>query len=215
MLNRVNIGCGMTPTPGWRNYDNSFSLLLSRWPRWLIRLLRNAGFFNEGSFSYLSFCRENSISFCDAVKRIPLPDNSVDVVYSSHMLEHLDDLEARAFLKEAYRVLTKDGIIRIAVPGLSAKIEQYLGDKDADQFIQSLYTCVRKPRTLLARLKFVIVGPRHHHWVYDEDSLSRLQESVGYRDAISLLPGQTRILNPGALNLAERVEESIFVEAIK
>ena len=29
---RLNIGCGMAPTPGWLNYDNSPSVWLARWP---------------------------------------------------------------------------------------------------------------------------------------------------------------------------------------
>ena len=29
---RINIGCGQTPTKGWQNYDNSFSLKLAKIP---------------------------------------------------------------------------------------------------------------------------------------------------------------------------------------
>ena len=29
---RINVGCGMTPTPGWTNYDNSLSVKLARRP---------------------------------------------------------------------------------------------------------------------------------------------------------------------------------------
>jgi hypothetical protein len=29
---RVNIGCGKSPTDGWVNFDNSFSVRAARWP---------------------------------------------------------------------------------------------------------------------------------------------------------------------------------------
>ncbi len=215
MTYRVNIGCGMSPTEGWLNYDNSLSLRASKLPGWFIRFVRRVGVITEATFAYICFSRNSAIRFCDATKRIPLPDGSVEVLYSSHMLEHLDNQEAELFLKEGYRVLSKDGVIRIAVPGLSQKINQYMMDNDADLFMQSLHTCQSKPKALFARLKLTVAGLRHHHWMYDEQSLCRLLESLGYRNAIALPPGKTRIHNPGPLNLSERIEESIYVEAIK
>lgn len=32
MAVRINLGCGQKPTPAWRNFDNSFSVLISRFP---------------------------------------------------------------------------------------------------------------------------------------------------------------------------------------
>ena len=29
---KVNVGCGTTPTEGWLNFDNSFSIRAARWP---------------------------------------------------------------------------------------------------------------------------------------------------------------------------------------
>lgn len=51
-------------------------------------------------------------------KGIPFPDGSVDVVYHSHLLEHLDRDVAERFLREVQRVLRLGGIQRIVVPDL-------------------------------------------------------------------------------------------------
>lgn len=45
----------------------------------------------------------------DVRQGIPFPDNSVDMIYTSHFLEHLDNDEAEDFFRENYRVLKKGG----------------------------------------------------------------------------------------------------------
>lgn len=78
----------------------------------------------------------------DAAERIPLPENFVEVLYRSHMLEHLDRAEDRQFLREANRVLAKNRISRIAVPDLKKLICEYVAHGDAGFFVE---------RTLLTR----------------------------------------------------------------
>jgi predicted SAM-dependent methyltransferase len=62
----------------------------------------------------------------DLRKGIPFPDNAFDAVYHSHLIEHLNRKEAALFLKECFRVLKGDGIIRVAVPDLEVIARHYL-----------------------------------------------------------------------------------------
>ncbi len=213
-LKRVNIGCGQTPTPGWVNYDNSWSVRLARYPL-LITILDKCGLLGEKSKEFISLVREHDISWADATKRIPLPDNSVEVLYTSHMIEHLDREEVGQFLREAYRVLAPGGIIRIVVPDLRQLVEQYIADGDADKFIERTLLTRRKPKSLLEKLKYLIVGDRHHLWMYDGPSLCRLLSAHGFKTPHVLGPGSTLIPDPGNLDLYERAGESLYVEAIK
>lgn len=208
---RVNIGCGSTPTPGWLNFDNSLSVRLARIP--LVALLM--GRRNGSAPRFVTIAREQGIQWADATKRIPLEANSVEVIYSSHMVEHLDPEEVRTFLKEAYRVLTSKGILRIAVPDVGKLVSNYLTTGDADELVAQTLLAARKPKTLLEKLRYLVVGSRHHHWMYDGASLTRLLSSMGFVDAKVLNAGKTGILAPGDLDLYERHEESIFVEALK
>ncbi|OKH33588.1 methyltransferase type 11 [[Phormidium ambiguum] IAM M-71] len=57
---------------------------------------------------------------------IPFPDSSFDVIYNSHFLEHLPKAEAEPFLKECYRVLRPQGVLRIVVPDLEEVVNSYL-----------------------------------------------------------------------------------------
>ncbi|BAQ65666.1 CmcI family methyltransferase [Geminocystis sp. NIES-3709] len=60
------------------------------------------------------------------LKGIPFPDNSFEVVYHSHLLEHLPKNEAQPFLQECYRVLQSKGIIRVVIPNLEQIVRLYL-----------------------------------------------------------------------------------------
>ena len=64
---------------------------------------------------------------------LPFESNSIDVCYSSHVLEHLRKEEADLFIREQIRVLKKNGIVRIAVPDLEMICKNYL--KYYDQLV--------------------------------------------------------------------------------
>jgi predicted SAM-dependent methyltransferase len=61
---------------------------------------------------------------------IPFPDNSFDVVYNSHLLEHFSKEYAPVFLHECFRVLKQNGIIRVVVPDLEQIARSYLDAMD-------------------------------------------------------------------------------------
>jgi predicted SAM-dependent methyltransferase len=77
----------------------------------------------------LSSDNENIIPH-NILKGIPFLDNNIDVVYHSHLLEHLTKIDAEGFLKECFRVLRPQGIIRIAVPDLETIAREYLRNLD-------------------------------------------------------------------------------------
>ena len=47
---------------------------------------------------------------------MPFKDNSVDNIYVSHVLEHIEKEYIQTFFREAARVLKKGGVLRICVP---------------------------------------------------------------------------------------------------
>lgn len=211
---RVNIGCGATPTGGWTNLDNSLTVRLARWPI-LVRLLSKAKILDGQSCEFAKVAIQRNIRYANASLHIPLADNSVEVIYSSHMIEHLDRREARAFLLEARRVLQPGGIIRLAVPDLALLVKEYLETGDADQLIDRTHMSHGRPRGLFSRLKAMLIGPRRHLWMYDGRSLSMLLSNAGFADARPMPVGTTSIENPEGLDLAERSRESVYVEAIR
>jgi predicted SAM-dependent methyltransferase len=197
---------------GWINFDNSVSLRLAKIPL-LSSLLHKARLLKASQYQFIHFARSNRIEYGDAAKGLPLSDGSVSVLYSSHMLEHLDRQEASLFLKEARRVLRPGGIIRLAVPDLKKQVQQYIDTADADAFIDATHLCQPRPRTMIQRLSIVLVGNRRHQWMYDGPSLCRLLLAHGFVEAEIMAPGETKIQAPGPLDLYERLSQSVYVEA--
>ena len=210
----VNIGCGMAPTEGWKNFDNSWSVRLARIPV-LPSLLESLGFITDTQKAFINYVRRSDIKWADATKHIPVPDDLAEVVYSSHMLEHLDREEAISFMREARRILKPNGIIRIVVPDLRHLVENYLDDGNADRFIEQTLLAGKKPRSSLERIERMAAGERGHHWMYDSDSLCNFLLEAGFREPRALETGVTTIPNPGRLNLRERSPGSLYVEAVR
>lgn len=167
------------------------------------------------SAEFTEMGRNGGVRFANAAVRIPCAADSVAAVYSSHMIEHLDRREARAFLTEVRRVLRVGGVVRIAAPDLFRLVSDYLASGDADGFVAGSHMGLDRPAGLRAWLKWTLVGPRHHLWMYDGDSLTRLLRETGFADATVLPAGITRIAEPGKLDLWERAAESVYVEAVR
>ncbi len=70
--------------------------------------------------------RHPGVLAIDLRKKLPFGENSFDLVYHSHVLEHFTCAEAKRLLDECYRVLKPGGIIRIVVPDLENIVREYL-----------------------------------------------------------------------------------------
>jgi SAM-dependent methyltransferase len=213
---KVNVGCGLSFTPGWLNFDNSFSVRVASWPI-ISSALTRMGFLAAKSAELAELAemaQRGSVRFANAT-RIPCATGSVAAVYSSHMIEHLDRAEARAFLADVMRVLSPGGVVRIAAPDISRLVQEYVAKGDADEFVASIHMGLSRPSGPRGWARWTLVGPRHHLWMYDGESLTRLLREAGFRDAAVIQPGSTRIAEPGQLDLTERATQSVYVEAVR
>ena len=67
-----------------------------------------------------------NIKKVNLLKTLPYKDNTFDIAYSSHFLEHLDKDNAKKILKEIKRVLKNNGILRLVVPDLENIAREYI-----------------------------------------------------------------------------------------
>lgn len=211
---RVNIGCGTTLTEEWLNFDNSPAIKLANSP-FKYRLARLLRLLNDKQIENIEWNKKNKVSFADASKKLPLKANTVECIYTSHMLEHLSRDGAYNFLNEAIRVLSKDGVLRVAVPDLKLAVNSYTASGDADVFMTKLFVQAPSISKFREKIQLFLSGYRHHQWMYDGNSLSKLMQKCGFRNVSICSEGKTLISDPGKLNLYERIEDSVYVEGIK
>lgn len=72
---------------------------MARLPSLVEMVLSVAGLLNPAQATYIAFCRRSKIKFVNAARHIPEPSRAVEVVYSSHTVEHLGQKQAQGFFK--------------------------------------------------------------------------------------------------------------------
>ena len=112
----INLGCGTHMHPDWNNLD--FSVYARFRPHmWLVSILRQVGLISPERYAQFSKVVQDIISW-DLSRGIPFGEETFDVLYHSHLLEHIDREDAPDFVVECYRVLKPGGVIRVVVPDL-------------------------------------------------------------------------------------------------
>ena len=139
------------------------------------------GFLSKHQQDFISCAGKSNIKWADATRHIPEKDTSVGVVYSSHMIEHLEREDALKFLKESRRILKSGGVIRLAVPDIRHYAVNYLKSGDADRFVDDTRLTRKKPKTIIEKIKYLVTGDRGHKWMYDGRSLCKLLSTAGFR----------------------------------
>jgi len=97
-------------------------------------------------------------------------DNSVDLIYACHLLEHFKRGDTEKVLREWHRILRPGGILRIAVPDFDKLVEVYQKYKDIGLILGPL--CGRQDH------EFNV-----HYNVFNFISLRALLLKVGFKIA--------------------------------
>lgn len=210
----VNVGCGTTPTKNAINIDNSFTIVLAN-NKILLWFAQKLGFMSKLSEHFIETIRQYNIQRASAT-HLPIESNSIDIVYSSHVLNHMGQKELEQFLHEAYRILKVGGIIRLVTPDFEMNINEYLSSKDADSFMEKTLLGRDEHRgSLKRRILLFFFGDRSHLWLYDAQSLSKRLSEARFSKITKLQPRETTIPSDVDLDLSEREDESLYIEAKK
>lgn len=201
----LNLGCGTRMHQAWNNLDFSPYAKLARYPR-LMRFANRAGLVS--ALRYQRFREMDPQIICWDLRRgIPFASETLDVVYHSHLLEHIDRDFAAGFLVECRRVLKPGGVIRIAIPDLQFYVRRYVdlterlgaGDMRASsahagllddwfgQMVRTEASGTNEQQGLVRVLERMARGGAAkvgelHRWQYDRYALGELLSRVGFSD---------------------------------
>ena len=203
VLVKVNLGCGLRVAKGWLNIDGSLNAMFASWPNWVHKLLyRFSGsqqYYNLDQ--YCDILENHQFLYHDLALSLPLHDNTVDFIYSSHFFEHIFKDDAANLLKACAKALKPGGIIRISIPDLAYAVSLYgLGKKT--QMLED-YFFVSGKGSYLSR----------HKYMYDFDLIKATLEKAGFSQIsrCEYRAGKT----PDIEILDVYPDVSLFVEAIR
>ena len=144
-----------------------------------------------------------------------IPDGSVELIWSCHMLEHLPyPMGVVRGLLIFYKWLIPGGVLRLAVPDLGLIVKYYV-EKDPSMFLLGIHPAFPfyKTDSFAERFTFFMRAWRHTV-VFDYDLLRVLLIDAGFKpeNITRMKPGESRL----GLWEHDRMElETLFVEAIK
>lgn len=154
----VQFGCGLCAPEEWANFDSSPSLRLQKIPV--------AGRFAVSKYGAFP----HNVRYGDITRGLPLPEKSCEVIYSSHVLEHLALTDLRAALKEVNRLLKPGGRFRFVMPDLEHLARTYLATEGPDacsKFMRDSYLGQENRRRGVVELARGWLGNSQHLWMWD------------------------------------------------
>ncbi len=106
------------------------------------------------------------------IVNLPFKDNSVDLIYASHVIEYFDRVEIIEVLNKWKSKLKSGGTLRLAVPDFEAMAKLYIEKNiPLNNFLGPLYGKMKMGKDFI-----------FHKTTYDFDSLKELLNEVGFRN---------------------------------
>jgi predicted SAM-dependent methyltransferase len=202
-LVKLNLGCGAHVPKGWINVDCAFGARVAKLP--LISYVSERKRLLNTRWS-------STIFIHDLRKRFPWSDGSIDIIYTSHTLEHFSREGGKRFLAECHRVLQTNGLIRIVVPDLAVIVRRYVtGSIKADAFLDELGTAYRRDRDNFIKRVLAPYVRFPHRCMYDLPTLLATLRDMGF-EATEKAPFESQIVDIKAVELTERTVDSVIVE---
>jgi predicted SAM-dependent methyltransferase len=215
---KLNLGCGSVRPQGWINTDSSLNANIQKIPL--------VGKAIAKTFNNVEYSNSNMV-YMNLNRPWKYNDETVDIIYASHLFEHLSLKSADLFLREGFRCLKRGGAIRIVVPDLYKICKRYIADYESGKENPSEYIlwAINMHRegqygSNLGLMKKAILEwqgyPHQHKYMYDEKSLTKKIGNYGFENILSLEYGRSEYIE--TINDVEGDKESylsVYIEAKK
>ena len=200
----LNLGCGTKTSNSEDIINIDWSILLRIKKNFFLSKLLLLLLNDERKEKFRNI--PNNILVHNLKKGIPFKDNSIDAVYSSHVLEHIERKYVPHFLTEILRVLKPNAINRIVVPDMYFLTKKYVENykkccdqnefsRNHDRFIANIIeqsvrreaSGTSKQKKLSRKIENLLLGDARkrgetHQWMYDNINLGNILLDVGYSE---------------------------------
>ena len=144
----------------------------------------------------------------DLKNGIPLSNNSVDKIYSSHLLEHIPFEQLMILLEKCRNVLKVGGEFLVCVPNFRFYADSYKEGKmfrDRETWWKDAFI---DTGSAIDQINYIAYMKDEHKYMFDEENLVNTLKKAGFSDV------KLRVFDE-SLDLMERDHESIYALAIK
>ncbi len=169
----VQFGCGLCAPDDWQNFDAGPAFWLQSKMPFVTPLLKKRGFPDY----------PKNIKYGDVIKGLPVPQQSAQAVYCSHVLEHMALDELRITLRNVFSYLRPGGTFRLVLPDLEQLIKAYLADPApgaASGFMQDSYLGEQSVTRNLRAIPTALFGRSRHLWMWDYKGMAEELEAAGF-----------------------------------
>lgn len=168
----------------------------------------------EGWLNSDLFPESKNILHLDATRPFSFRNEEFDYIFNEHMIEHILYESALYMLRECYRVLKKNGKIRISTPSLAFLIDLYTDNKSS---VQKRYIerAAEASRRNIPHSEDVFVINNFfrdwgHQFIYDEKALFRSLEQAGFAGIIKCEINESKVEELRNLENDKRMPEGFL-----
>lgn len=128
------------------------------------------------------------VIFLDATKKFPFRNDSLDYIFSEHMIEHIDYFDGKKMLQECYRVLRPGGKLRIATPDLKKYLslidepENVENKKAINFYMKKLFSDYPNDANSPYHILNLLMHKWGHSYIYTLETLSEQLKLSGFKD---------------------------------
>ena len=144
----------------------------------------------------------------DLTKPIPLNDSSVDIVYTSHLFEHLQYQDLLKVLSDIRRILKPGGKLSICVPNAGLYLRAYFNQEMFIKYNEMFPPAAVDTGSGIDQVNYIAYLNGDHTFMFDEINLVNILKKENFQN-VSL-----RDFDP-SIDHQEREFESIYALAIK
>ncbi len=144
----------------------------------------------------------------DLRKGIPLPDSSVDRIYTSHMFEHIPYKNLILFINECYRVIKPGGELSVCVPNAGNYINAYFEKRRFRERGEGYAPAIVDTCSYMDQVNYIAYMDGQHHYLFDQENLINTIKASPFK-SVALRKFDADI------DLESRDYESIYASAIK
>ena len=207
----LNLGCGTVAPKEWVNIDSSWNAWVHKFPV-MIKIIK---YMFPSLINKIDTNWKNNILIRNISRSLPFKDASVDGIYLSHVLEHLDTEKCQSVLNECSRILKPGKFIRVIVPDLLQLTNVYINEvktnklNAANNYLDSLHLFLPREKSLVEKIYFSLNDTDSHKWMYDKGLMVNKLKKSGFVHIRECTFKKSKIL------LIDKVEkENRFINAI-